>query len=133
MGFSSQQYKKEQQVKKYAVHPVWRGIGCILLLLVPIMSWYIAGLFLESNKKIALPYIFSQVLTIPRTHIAELDRLIIPINHYLTSTHFMFGQVFLMVIFSFIGFGILAFIYAIIYKMAGPSRYGPFDWPPNKL
>jgi hypothetical protein len=44
---------------------------------------------------------------------------------------FVIGQLFFTVILSFIGFGVLAFAYAILYKMAGPPRYGPFDIPPN--
>ncbi|NJD60955.1 MAG: hypothetical protein C3F13_11500 [Anaerolineales bacterium] len=133
MGFSMQQYKKGHEEERYKIHPIWRGIGCILLILVPIMSWYIATLFLESNKKVVLPYEFSQVISIPRIHVAAVDKIIVQANQYFSNTHFMFGQIFLTVIFSFIGFGIIALLYGIIYRMTGPPRYGPFDVPPNKV
>jgi hypothetical protein len=133
MGFSSQQYKKGSKERPWAVHPVWRGIGCILIILIPIMSWFVAGLVLENMKSNLLPYEFTRVVVIPFTHVAQLDKYILQINYYFQDTHFVFGQVFLTVIFSFIGFGILAFLYAIIYRMAGPPRYGPFDVPSNKV
>jgi hypothetical protein len=33
----------------------------------------------------------------------------------------------------FIGFGILSLIYPVFFKAAGPSRYGPFDVPPDVM
>jgi hypothetical protein len=133
MGFSTQQLKRGRQERSWKVHPVWRGIGCILLLLIPIMSWYITALFLQSNKKIVLPPELIRVVAIPATRVAEIDRVIIPVNHYFQSTHFVFGQVFFTIIFSVIGFGILSLLYSIIYRVAGPPRYGPFDVPSNKV
>ncbi len=133
MGFSSQQYKKEDRGTKTAINPVWRGIGCILLIIVPIMSWLIAGLVLQSKLKASFPYVFSQIIAIPRTQIIDIDKIIVPINNLFISSHLYFGQVFLTIIFSFIGFGIIGFIYAVLYRMVGPSRFGPYDWPPNKL
>jgi hypothetical protein len=133
MGFSSQKYQREHQKRPWKVHPIWRGIGCALILLIPIMSWFGSTMFLESNQTIVLPWELTRVVAIPYTHIAELDRVIVSINHYFADTGFVFGQIFFTIILSFIGFGILAFIYALMYRVAGPSRYGPFDVPPNRV
>jgi hypothetical protein len=133
MGFSSQQYKKGNKERPWKVHPVWRGIGCVMLLLVPIMSWFVAQLYLESQLSTSLPYDLTRVVVIPLTHVRNLDRYILQANYYFRDVHFVIGQVFLTVIFSVIGFGILALIYAIIYRVAGPPRYGPFDIPSNKI
>jgi hypothetical protein len=131
MGFSSQQYHKERQERPWKVHPIWRGIGCILFLLVPIMSWFGTIIFLQSNTKITLPVELTRIVAIPYTHISEIDKLIVPINQYFDVTGFVFGQLFFTIILSFIGFGIMAFVYSLLYKVAGPPRYGPFDVPPN--
>jgi hypothetical protein len=131
MGFSSQQYHKERQGRPWKIHPIWRGIGCVLFLLVPIMSWFGTTLFLQTNTRIALPRELTKVVAIPYTHIYQIDNLIAPINQYFDTTGFVMGQLFFTIIFSFIGFGIMAFAYAVLYKMAGPPRYGPFDVPPN--
>jgi hypothetical protein len=133
MGFSAQQYRKTGKERPWQIHPVWRGIGCLLLILVPIMAWFAADLVLKSNLSRFFPYEFTRVIVIPFTHIAEVDKLIVQVNYYFQNTQFLFGQVFLTIIFSFIGFGIIALLYAIIYRVAGPPRYGPFDIPPNKV
>jgi len=133
MGFSSQQYKRGKQERQWKIHPVWRGIGCILLLLVPIMSWYIATIILQSNAKTLLPYQLTNVFVIPTVNISAIDQLIIQVNHYFKNVNFVFGQLFLTIIFSVIGFGIIALIYSILYRVAGPPRYGPFDVPPNSV
>jgi hypothetical protein len=133
MGFSTQQLNRGRQEKPWKVHPVWRGIGCVLLILIPIMSWFITDLLLQSNQKALLPPELTKVVAIPVTQIAQIDRVIIQVNHYFSDTHFVFGQIFFTIIFSVLGFGILSFLYAIFYRMAGPPRYGPFDVPPNKV
>lgn len=133
MGFSTQQYRREHSERPWKVHPVWRGIGCVLFLLVPVMSWYGATLFLQGNKNIVLPWELSTIVNIPYTHITAIDRVIAPINRYFDATGFVFGQIFFTIILSFIGFGVMAFAYSLLYKIAGPPRYGPFDVPPNSI
>jgi len=133
MGFSTQQLKRGNRERPWKVHPVWRGIGCIMLLLVPFMSWFTAELVLESNLKDIFPYELTRVAVLPFVHITEVDKIILHVNYYFQNTGFMLGQVFLTVIFSFIGFGIVALLYAIIYRFAGPPRYGPFDIPTDRV
>jgi hypothetical protein len=133
MGFSSQQYDRHREQRPWKINPVWRGIGCVLLLLIPIMSWFGSSLFLQTNQKVNLPRELTRVIVIPFTHVAEIDRVILQINHYFNATGFVFGQIFFTIIFSFIGFGVMALLYAILYQVAGPPRYGPFDVPPDKV
>ena len=75
----------------------------------------------------------TQVVTIPFIHVREIDKIITQVNQYFIATGFMTGQLFLTVIFVFVGLGIMAFLYAILYKIAGPPRYGPFDVPPSSV
>jgi hypothetical protein len=130
MGFSSQQYRKQRQERRWKIHPAWQGIGCILCLIIPIMSWVGATLVLENNL-LPLSNTLTKVFSLPYTHIRAIDQVVLQLNQYFSAVKFQTGQVFLTVIFLFIGFGILALIYAILYKIAGPPRYGPFDVPPN--
>lgn len=133
MGFSTQQYRKKRQERPWKINPAWRGIGCILFLLIPIMSWFGASLFLQNDPKIGLPWEMTKVVAIPLTQIKDVNQFIRPINQLFQTTGLELGQLFFTVFFMFIGFGILAVVYAILYKMAGPPRYGPFDVPPNSI
>src|SRR4030043_680388 len=133
MGFSSQKYRKERQERPWVIHPVWRGIGCALILLIPIMAWYAAVLFFQTNKTIPLSYTISKPITIPYSQVQEIDRILAIFNQYTVSHNLIVGQFLLTVVFLFIGFGILSLIYAVFFKAAGPSRYGPFDIPPHGM
>jgi hypothetical protein len=127
MGFSSQQYKRGSQDRPWKVNPIWRGIGCILILIIPIMSWYATTIILRSYLSRLFPLTFYKVFFVPYSHISEIDKVITQVNQYLLGSKLVFGQVFLTIILSVIGFGILAFVYAILYRLVGPPRYGPFD------
>jgi hypothetical protein len=132
MGYSSYKHRREKEQRPWKINPVWRGIGCVLLLLVPVMAWYGTSLFMQRNEKIVLPWELTRVVTIPYTHITAIDKLIVGINQYFDAKGFVFGQIFFTVILSIIGFGLMSAIYAIMYSIAGPPRYGPFDVPPNQ-
>jgi hypothetical protein len=133
MGFSQQQYRKEQQERRWKINPVWRGIGCVLILIIPIMAWVGATMVLQSNIRLPLPYEMTNIVVIPYSHITEIDKIITQVNQYFQATRFVTGQLFLTVIFLFVGYGVLAFFYSVLYKMAGPPRYGPFDVPPDSV
>jgi hypothetical protein len=133
MGFSSGQYKRGRQERPWKVNPVWRGIGCILLLIIPIMAWYVTEIILWGNTGIKLPPLFTSVYFVPYIHIVAVDKVITQVNQFLFSNKLVFGQFFLTIILTVFGFGVMAFLYAVLYRVAGPPRYGPFDVPPNKV
>ncbi len=133
MGFSSQQYRKEQQGRKWKINPAWRGIGCFLILLIPIMAWVGATMVLQSNIKLPLQSEMNKQVILPYIHVKEIDRIITQVNIYFRSAGFMSGQIYITILFLFVGYGLLAFIYSVLYAMAGPPRYGPFDVPPSSV
>ncbi len=76
MGFATQNYRPKQKERRWKIHPVWRGIGCALILLVLIMSWYASSLLLKTNLQSSLPWDLTKPITIPYTSISEIDRVI---------------------------------------------------------
>ncbi len=132
MGFSSQQYRKERQERAWKINPAWRGIGCILCLIIPIMAWVGASVLLQSGLNLPLAQEMTKVVVIPTIRIAVIDRYIVQVNQFFQANGFTEGQLIVTIIFLFVGYGLLAFIYAVLYKIAGPPRYGPFDVPPIK-
>jgi asparagine N-glycosylation enzyme membrane subunit Stt3 len=133
MGFSAQKYRKDQQERPWNIHPVWRGIGCVVILLIPIMAWYAASLFLQTNTRIHLSSDLTKPITLPYSQISEVDRIVASFNHYTVTHNLIVSQFLFTAFFMFIGFGILSLIYAIMFKAVGPSRYGPFDVPPDVM
>jgi hypothetical protein len=104
--------------RPWAVHPIWRGIGCLILLIGPIVALAAAHLILDMNQErawVAVPPEFSTPFTLPGADY--------------TITHF-FGDLLVAVVILLIGFALVMIIYSIIYSILGPSRYGPLDAPP---
>jgi hypothetical protein len=111
----TQQKPKE---RPWDVHPIWRGIGCILIILIPIMAYAGAVLLVREN-------IINKWILLP----PELaDSFVIP---YI-NTQVYFADIAATFILMFVGFGIFVIIYSFLYSLLGPPRYGPLDAPPVK-
>jgi uncharacterized membrane protein len=109
-GFERVARKKEAPWK---VHPVWQGIGCILIVLIPLMSYAGAVLLVKAN--------------------IEHYWVVFPREFYGPPGHpLLYSQLGVTVLLSVFGFMILVTLYTILYRFLGPPRYGPTDAPPPK-
>ncbi len=98
------------------VHPVWRGIGCFLFILLPIVSFAGAKLLVQANNR-------QRWVLIP----TELrGSFFVPV-----VGRVLFADLAVMVILIVIGFALLTAAYAVFYRILGISRYGPLDSPPG--
>ena len=107
-------FASEQQVKErpYKVHPIWRGIGCVLMILIPLMSFAGASMLYDANLENRWFY------PIP------------PIKYVPNNSVDLVWTLGLTLIISILGFVLFFVIYSFIYRFAGPSKYGPLDAPP---
>jgi len=39
--------------KTPAIHPVWRGIGCIFMVIIPLISFFISNLLIQNDARIS--------------------------------------------------------------------------------
>lgn len=98
---------------KKEIHPIWRGIGFIFIILIPILSFFGSIVLLDENAKRGW-------FRIPSDLIVPLWDPLLGIKLIITI-FLMFILYSLFKLVSFIVFGILA-----------PPRYGPFDVPPQR-
>lgn len=122
--------RKEPQTQ--GTQPIWRGIGCLLIVLVPILSYAAA--------EVTMPFFRSQGL-VPRELLTSLQA---PdwlwISPMLARAYeSIFGRPGILAILGltliyilFIG-GIISVLYSYLYQLTAPSRYGPMDAPPPKV
>lgn len=109
---------EEAQRRQWEIHPIWRGIGCIFMLLIPVMAFAGAYVLVRENFQ-------QRWLPVP----SELTTTIfIP----LFGTRLYVADLVVTVALMVIGFGLVTVVYAFIYRMIGPSPYGPLDAPPPK-
>ena len=112
----SRQFQQSQQMKpKQQMNPIWRGVGCIILLALAIGGYLAAGFLLDLNQHdpflpFAVPANFSVVIIkgLP----AVPGRVLVQL-----------GAMVLVDIFAY------AFL-VIIYGIINPPRLGPQDAPP---
>lgn len=97
---------------KKEIHPIWRGIGFIFMILIPILSYVGALLLLEENAKQGWVRIPKDVL--------------VPIWDPMLGV-----KIGIAVILMVLLYGLYTLFAFIIMSIAGPPRYGPFDVPPQ--
>jgi len=115
------------------VHPVMRGIGCIMIVAVPILAYGIAVLLV--NYGAARGWLIPPGwLGQPTFHplLWRLQGLNVVLNFLQTQNNLTANLVFAVAITVVIG-GIMSMIYGYIYSIFGPPRYGPTDEPPPRV
>lgn len=97
--------------EKPEVHPIWRGVGFVLIILIPILSFGIALLLINENAKngwFAIPPEF-------------ISKWIEPL---------LFIKIGLTLAIAFIIYVVFQLITFIAFRLFGPSRWGVMDVPP---
>jgi len=103
----------------WRIHPVWRGIGCLLLVIIPAVSYAGAVLLIEANLEYQwLPISFDLAKTVVLPFIGKVP--------------FFYARLILTGLLVLIGYGVVVMLYSILYSFIGPPRYGPLDAPPER-
>ncbi len=132
--YSGPSSQRESSVSKpKQPHEVWRGIGCLMALIVPAISiaaGYETVKYVLVNKLGIIPY---QLLGTPRLpdivyRSTGLQSILEPLTHIPNLYANAIVSLLYMVLIS----GVVSVIYAATYNVVGPDRYGPTDAPPPK-
>lgn len=112
----------------------WRGIGCIMFILLPTVS-YVAAVELLKIKTINFffygvsPTLFGAP-SLPKI-LWEINAIRPFLNEVYSWTNLevniLFGLVILLVLSGTIGM-----LYSVVYRAVNPSRYGSTDAPPSR-
>ncbi|MFZ5808568.1 MAG: hypothetical protein ACOY16_04720 [Chloroflexota bacterium] len=124
-------YARQQPPKQrpWKVHPIWRGIGCVMIIIIPIMSYAGAYLLVEANREyhwVPMPY---DLMKTVRLAVPAVVQPVLPLKWHLDVQH-LYATLLVTGILIFIGFGVLMILYGIIYRITGPSFLTPIDAPP---
>lgn len=132
MGRYTSYQREKAKAKRNEVHPVMRGIGCILIVLVPILAYGTAMYIVDYGVRRGwpIPATWLGIIDIPPL-LMKLGGLTVIWNFLQAQNNLTANLVFAFVITLFIS-GILAIIYGFTYRFFGPPEYGPTDVPPIK-
>jgi len=130
MGKYTSHARQAQKPRSTGVHPVMRGIGCIMMVVVPILAYGTALLLVDYGIRRGwpIPPNWLEPITIPPL-LFSLQGLEPVWNFLLRQDNLIAIVVATLAIIVVIG-GIMSMIYGYIYTIFGPPRYGPQDAPP---
>jgi hypothetical protein len=103
--------------RPWKIHPIWRGIGCLLLILLPIIAFAAAKVLVQENFRqhwVSIPEQLAGSMVVP-----SIGRV-------------FYTDLAVTIILIVIGFGLLTVLYAMVYRLFGPPTYGPLDAPPQR-
>jgi hypothetical protein len=128
-----QSYQKPKELPRNEVHPVWRGIGCIIILITPIISWAAAQLLLEFGKTQhwAFLYELSEVIRFPDI-VYKIPGILVVAN-YLSSIAYLKALLMFFFLLLITFSGIFAVLNAMLYRLVGPPRYTALDEPAPRV
>ncbi len=92
-----------------AVHPIWRGIGCILIIVIPAISYLITSILINNQTTISW-FDIPQDLVVPALN----DPLLIV-------------KIFYTAVFSLLIFFLIALVTFTLDRIINPKKKGPYD------
>jgi hypothetical protein len=106
----------EKRKKRGEIHPIWRGIGCVFMILIPILAYAASVTLVRENIKqkwVELPSELLGSITLP------------------SMGKIYYADIVVALAMLFIIFALFTVAYAIVYRLVGPSFYGPLDALPQ--
>ena len=103
--------------RPWRIHPIWRGIGCLILILLPIIAFAGAKVLVQMNSRRNWVSISKELA----------GSIVVPV-----IGRVLYADLAVMIILIVIGFGLLTVLYALMYRLFGPPTYGPLDVPPER-
>ncbi|MBK8784008.1 MAG: hypothetical protein IPO22_19960 [Anaerolineales bacterium] len=130
--YRSSATRREKPVKQ-GPHFVWRGLGCLMMIIIPVISFASAFELVKFGlaKGWPIPY---QLLGTPKLPeiVYKVDGLWLIFGR-LTGIQHLYAYASIGILIMIMLSGLISVIYAAIYQALGPSRWGPMDMPPPKF
>jgi hypothetical protein len=116
---------------KHGMNPVWRGIGCVLIVLMPLLAF---GLMMVSTPGIIatglVPYQLLGYVHFPAW--AFRVQITSDIALFIGSINNIGVNIVVFIVILLILAGITSLLYTALYQVVGPARYSSLDAPPSK-
>ena len=117
--------------KKKELSPIWRGIGCLLLILIPALSYGLMLLFVPLVLNSGMvPYELLSRIHFPA--IIYKIPLISSVAIFIGGIDYIWVKLIIFFVILVIMTGLFTFIYTTVYQWIGPPRYTDIDAPPSK-
>ena len=109
-----QSFRRESKPPTREIHPIWRGIGFAMMIIIPIMSYTGMRVVMDYNQ--AHNYALFQI---------PLDL----INHKLGGDPYLFIEIGLTLFLMLVLYACLMMFTFVLNRIFIPTQLGPFDVP----
>jgi hypothetical protein len=126
-------YERQAAPTRKDPHPIWRGIGCLIMLIVPALSLGISAILIQlapsfgiqlPNELLGPPLMPAFLFQVPG---------LVGILNWIQGRNNLYAILVGTFLVTILLAGVLALGYAIIYRIVGPPRYSRFDAPPTNI
>ena len=126
-------FEKKTPPRSTEPHPIWRGIGCLIWLILPVLSYGLSILTVTYAIKRGIQ--FPEQITGYPVMPGILFRVpgLIGLLNWLQNQYNLY--LILLVAFFFVVMlaGTIAILYAFMYRVSAPPRYSGVDAPPVNI
>lgn len=126
-------YERKPPARSKEPHPVWRGIGCLIMIIVPALSLGISAILVQMAPSLGIqlppgllgrPVMPDFLFMVPG---------LVPILYWIQSLNNLYAILVGTFTVTVILAGVIALGYAFIYRIMGPPRYTGIDAPPPNV
>jgi predicted lysophospholipase L1 biosynthesis ABC-type transport system permease subunit len=112
------------------VPAIWRGIGCLMFIVIPLMSYAAATLFVQFavDRDWPMPYQLMGYPVLPAWLMSAAA--LVPVVTFIQAQQNLWAILLATVFFIVVLGAIISYAYAVMYKYVGPPPLGPLDAPP---
>ncbi len=123
-------YEKQQPPRRKDPHPVWRGIGCLIMLIVPALSFGVSSLLVQMapSMGVHLPPELLGRPVMPEL-LFKIPGLVAMLN-WIQRQNNLYAILIITFVVTVVMAGVIAVLYALAYRFVGPPRYSGYDAPP---
>ncbi len=128
-----QSFQRHQDLPRNEVHPIWRGIGCLIIIITPLISWAAAQVLLGIAKTQKWPFLYelSDYIRFPE-YVYQIPVILVAANYISSIPYLKALLVFFFLVLILLS-GIFAFLNAVFYRLIGPPRYTSIDAPAPRV
>lgn len=118
-GAYQRQVSREEREARQTIHPIWRGVGFALIVLIPLLSYAAMQVLLQQNA-------------VKNWFPLPVDLAARPGNFLYTGDPWIYFKILVTFVIMLVLFALFTLITFLINSAFAPPRYGPFDVPPIK-
>jgi prepilin signal peptidase PulO-like enzyme (type II secretory pathway) len=131
MGKYSTHVKAKPVQEDPAQGCIWRGIGCVMMIVIPAISIFLATVTVPSFWVNYLPQELLGYAILPPFLLSTQG--LYTIFGPLGTINNLYALIVVSFLYTVIIGAVISFVYAALYRIVNPTRYGPTDAPPPKV